>query len=273
MKFVNLLLLVFILISCSDNLPKDTLYPFPIYSAITEVGDSLVVTYRNSVAMPVLFYIYTNFPDINKYYTGGNPHHVKSFDSLRIAFRKPVLAKKPDSFFSLKVDYGDYEQVKLDTATRYVFPFPTGKSYKIVQEYNGSFSHKDDFARYAIDFDLAIGDTVCAARDGIVTGVIQGYNIGGNDIKYREYANVIMLYHADGTLTQYAHLKKNGSLVALGDTVKAGQPIGLAGVTGFTGGPHLHFNSIKSMPNGVIGFPIRFEKIDGKELTKGMVVE
>jgi murein DD-endopeptidase MepM/ murein hydrolase activator NlpD len=118
-----------------------------------------------------------------------------------------------------------------------------------------------------------VGDTVCAARDGIVVGLIKDYNVGGKDRKYRDYANFITLYHTDGTFTQYVHLKKNGSFVALGDTVVASQPIGLAGITGFTSIPHVHFDALKPTLDGMVGFPIKFQKADGASLTQGMKVQ
>jgi hypothetical protein len=48
-------------------------------------------------------------------------------------------------------------------------PFCKGKEYKVTQGYNGRFSHLTNYARYAIDFSLPCGDTICAADDGIVS--------------------------------------------------------------------------------------------------------
>lgn len=42
-------------------------------------------------------------------------------------------------------------------------PFQSGRSYKIVQAYHGKFSHQSERSKYAIDFSLSVGDTVCAA--------------------------------------------------------------------------------------------------------------
>jgi murein DD-endopeptidase MepM/ murein hydrolase activator NlpD len=152
------------------------------------------------------------------------------------------------------------------------WPFPRGRRYKIIQAYNGSFSHNSDFSRYAIDFDLAIGDTVCAAADGLVMEVIQGYDIGGNSRDYRPYANFITILHADGYLTQYVHLKHKGALVQAGDRVKTGQAVGLSGQTGFTSTPHLHFNVLKPIFRDVVSTPCQFANMAGKELRRGQVV-
>lgn len=141
-----------------------------------------------------------------------------------------------------------------------------------MQGYHGKFSHTSEYSRYAIDFDMSTGDTVTAALDGIVIGVIKDYNTGGSSRRYRPFANYITLFHKDGTMTQYTHLSHQGSLVCVGDTVKKYQPIGLSGNTGFSSGPHLHFNVLSPTKNGVESFPIKFERADGYELKKGEIV-
>lgn len=273
-KFIALIFSTVFLASCSDNLPKDTYSPFPFEPRVTETADSLFLEYINEVACPIQFKINTNFPDLPRDYATRSPIIVPPFDTLKRSFRKPVLKEKPRRYFSFTgTEIGNPKAVKVDTTTRYDYPFPKGRWYKIIQGYKGSFSHNTDFSRYAVDFALAVGDTVCAARDGIVVGLIKDYNVGGKDRKYRDYANFITLYHADGTFTQYVHLKQNSSFVSLGDTVVASQPIGLAGMTGFTSIPHLHFNALKPTPDGVVGFPIKFEKADGASLSQGMKVQ
>lgn len=159
-----------------------------------------------------------------------------------------------------------------DTTLKYAWPFPKGKSYKIVQGYNGSFSHNSENSRYAIDFNLQVGDTVCAAEDGLVISILQENTIGGKKRKYRPYANYITLYHADGLITQYVHLVPHSALVKVGDQVEKGQPIGLSGKTGFTDGPHLHFNVYRPEIGKTPSAPILFEQTAGKDLKKGMRV-
>jgi len=56
-------------------------------------------------------------------------------------------------------------------------------------------------------------------------------------------SNWVKIRHADRTIAAYSHLTERGALVKVGDHVIAGQPIGLSGNTGNTGGlPHLHFH-------------------------------
>ena len=58
---------------------------------------------------------------------------------------------------------------------------------------------------------------------------------------YSAYGNVIVIRHPFGLETIYSHNAKN--LVQSGDTVKAGQPIGLTGRTGRATTEHLHFET------------------------------
>jgi len=82
---------------------------------------------------------------------------------------------------------------------------------------------------YGTDIDLETGDTVGAAFDGMVR--IAKLN--------RSYGNVVIIRHKNGLETVYAHLSK--ILVEAGQTVEAGQMIGLGGNTGHSFGSHLHF--------------------------------
>lgn len=82
------------------------------------------------------------------------------------------------------------------------------------------------------DIPLNIGDPILAAFDGKVRVVRTVRETGG-------YGNLIVVRHANGLETYYAHLSKH--LVQEGDLVKAGEVIGLGGNSGRSTGPHLHF--------------------------------
>jgi len=88
------------------------------------------------------------------------------------------------------------------------------------------------YAHFHTGVDLAApeGTPVAAAADGIVLAV--GGTAGG-------YGNYVILAHGGGLETLYAHLQR--STVALGQKVTAGALIGYEGSTGFSTGPHLHF--------------------------------
>ena len=82
-----------------------------------------------------------------------------------------------------------------------------------------------------VDLPLATGTPVYAAFDGRVRCSM--YNRG--------YGNVVVIRHASGLETTYAHLKERN--VQTGDYVSAGDVIGLGGSTGRSTGPHLHFET------------------------------
>jgi len=81
-----------------------------------------------------------------------------------------------------------------------------------------------------IDIAAPTGTPIHAAADGVV--VSAGWNRGG-------YGNLVDIRHPDGTLTRYAHNSK--IIVSKGQQVEQGQKISLMGSTGFSTGPHLHF--------------------------------
>jgi len=80
-----------------------------------------------------------------------------------------------------------------------------------------------------IDIAVKYGSQVLAVEDGVViySGVKRGYG------------NIVEIKHSDTYSTRYAHNSKN--LVAVGDIVKKGTPISLAGATGHATGVHIHF--------------------------------
>ena len=82
--------------------------------------------------------------------------------------------------------------------------------------------------------------------------------MGGNDPKFEPYGNFIKIYHGDGTIGSYVHLKRNGSIVEKGDKIEKGQLIGFSGNTGWSSGPHLHFMVAQNKDFQNITLPIKF---------------
>lgn len=98
---------------------------------------------------------------------------------------------------------------------------------------------------HGIDIAAKIGDPIGAALDGMV--VEAGYN--------NIYGNTIMINHGNGIETVYGHSSK--LLVKVGDEVKKGDIIALAGSTGRSTGPHIHF---ELRNNGIALNPISYLK-------------
>lgn len=95
--------------------------------------------------------------------------------------------------------------------------------------------------KHSVDFACPEGTRVLAACTGKVVSVVQDFSVGAFDEKYFDLGNRIVLLHTNGEYTAYEHLKYKGSLVVVGQEVVAGEAIGLSGNTGFSSGPHLHF--------------------------------
>lgn len=87
-----------------------------------------------------------------------------------------------------------------------------------------------------IDIAAPVGTPIWAADGGVVD--YAGWNNGG-------FGNMIDILHPNGTITRYAHLHRIH--VRKGQSVNQSQVIGTMGNTGFSTGPHLHF---EIRPNG-----------------------
>ncbi len=84
----------------------------------------------------------------------------------------------------------------------------------------------------AIDIAAGVGTGIWAADSGVV--VFAGWSTVG-------YGYMVMIDHGNGWLTLYGHLSQVD--VGCGQSVGQGQRIGLAGSSGNSTGPHLHFET------------------------------
>ena len=137
----------------------------------------------------------------------------------------------------------------------YVLPYPVGRRYLLYQS-NCTLGGHHGIYRYSYDFLMPIGAVVTAAREGVVAETLEGFEDGGG------IENWVKVRHADGTLAAYSHL--HSVSVRVGDHVNAGDPLGLSGNTGRTGGiPHLHFHvSLCSEPVSCGTWPVTFRNTD-----------
>jgi hypothetical protein len=119
-------------------------------------------------------------------------------------------------------------------ASPYKLPWKAGLT-RFVSQGNRSFTSHRGGHLYAWDFWMPIGTEILAAREGIVLSIEQGFDgIGLN-------SNFIIIEHDDKTRALYAHIKKNGAFIHVGDRVRQGQLIAYSGMVGQTINPHLHF--------------------------------
>jgi Peptidase family M23 len=128
--------------------------------------------------------------------------------------------------------------IKNDTSYVYTLPYAKGDKHLLIQAYNSKMSHTKELS---LDFKMQKGSIICAAREGVVIEIKKDSDAGGLKDEYLSHGNHIIIQHNDGSKAMYWHLQKDGVFVAKGDTVDAGQKIGLSGNTGYTAFPHLHF--------------------------------
>ena len=89
--------------------------------------------------------------------------------------------------------------------------------------------HGDVRQHHGVDMAAPTGTPIRSFADGTVT--FAGPRGG--------YGNVVIVQHADGYETRYAH--QSAIDVAVGQRIRAGEVVGRVGSTGQSTGPHLHF--------------------------------
>lgn len=112
----------------------------------------------------------------------------------------------------------------------FLWPFPA--SGKITCHFGGYDGHT------GMDISARVADrTLVAAKSGKVIKTVTGR---GNTYPWSyDYGNYVVIDHGNGQSTRYAHLDSVN--VSVGQFVRQGQKIGMAGNTGYSTGPHLHF--------------------------------
>jgi murein DD-endopeptidase MepM/ murein hydrolase activator NlpD len=103
---------------------------------------------------------------------------------------------------------------------------PFGPSDLLLEPPLGPYKH----FHTGVDIAAPFGTTVTAAAAGVVVAV--GHSAVG-------YGNYVVIGHGGGIMTLYGHLLETDVLV--GDIVARGQRVGLEGSTGWSTGPHVHF--------------------------------
>ncbi|HOL17032.1 MAG TPA: peptidoglycan DD-metalloendopeptidase family protein [Bacillota bacterium] len=122
--------------------------------------------------------------------------------------------------------------VERGTARRFIWPVSSGG--RITQYFRGS-------AHRGIDIAASAGTAVVAADSGVV--VISAYEW--------PMGNYIVIRHS-GYWTVYLHHSRN--IVSAGQQVSRGQTIAYVGSTGYSTGPHLHFEIRRSNGSSAWGY-------------------
>lgn len=254
MKYWTIFTIVFFLGCSYRNMPAEKIYQYELNNSYEFNGDELSIELGNTLRCPMRIWVQSNDAKIKAHFNEINPLILEPLKDTLIKVKIKNVEVNEVHFASR---FGDINEIvnnrKVD------LPFQKNKSYSLIQGNNSSPTHNTDWSRYAFDFGLATGDTICAATPGFVVGVVEDYKYGGSQEKWRDFANLITIYDSNtGLFTQYVHLAYKGSLVAVGDSVITGQNIGIAGMTGYTNIEHLHFNCLKPIhsQDGLISIPI-----------------
>ncbi|PID70730.1 hypothetical protein CSB37_01440 [bacterium DOLZORAL124_38_8] len=163
------------------------------------------------------------------------PEASKTFIPRKIIVQKPRYKGSAPSRASIPASRTTKAQAKISS-----------KNLKLIRPTHGILTQGFHRRHYALDIANKMNTPIYAAKGGKVITSKDGWNYG--------YGNYIILDHGDGVTTLYGHM--NQRKVAVGETVKAGQLIGLMGNTGRVFGVtgiHLHFevriNGRKRNPN------------------------
>ena len=115
------------------------------------------------------------------------------------------------------------------SASGFIYPVPSAYAKITTGLYysSGQYHGAVDFGSSGIN-----GQPIYAVADGYV---VTSTRLNGS------YGNYILIAHANGLYTLYAHGQDGSRTVSAGQTVKQGQQIMRVGSTGNSTGPHLHF--------------------------------
>lgn len=159
------------------------------------------------------------------------------------------------------------------------YQFPLRGTVLVTDTYPSINSHRwcrnSEFAFDAGAFDGSLrhpviaGRPVYAACGGVVEEVFDGLedtddatDLDGVERLHGEHARIdgnhILIRHPGGELSLYSHLQKGSVAAAVGQTVQAGQQIGLVGSSGSSWVPHLHFHVMQGGIEGP-GVPVLFQ--------------
>ncbi|WP_299539995.1 M23 family metallopeptidase [uncultured Streptomyces sp.] len=178
----------------------------------------------------------------------------KQADAAAAAKAKAAAAAKVKAEMEARAEKARAEKARAaraaERARLNAYRLPVAGSH-VTTGYKSGGSLWSSGSHSGVDFRAASGTSVVAVGAGTV--VEAGW--GG------AYGNNIVLRMTDGTYTQYGHLSSLG--VSVGQSVAAGEQIGLSGSTGNSTGPHLHFEARTSPEYGSDMDPVAYLRARG----------
>ena len=134
----------------------------------------------------------------------------------------------------LAADMSEADSVTVDSASKLILDMTTAFVPSASRRVSAPYGIRTYRMHRGVDLGLCHGEdrTIVAAFTGVVTKV-------RNQGRRRGYGKYVILDHGNGLTTLYAHLAS--WQVNVGDTLQAGDTIGVGGNTGRSFGAHLHF--------------------------------
>ncbi len=123
------------------------------------------------------------------------------------------------------------------------YVWPTPGCYTLTSVFG---EPRSGYGHGAIDIGAPMYSKVVAAADGVVSysynGCIHNWGKEGSCGCGGGYGNYVTIDHGNGRMTLYGHLSTVN--VSSGESVSAGDVIGYSGSTGWSSGPHLHYETL-----------------------------
>lgn len=217
-----------------------------IYDAALRLGagDQQVVDFASVFAYDVDFqreiHPGDSFEMVYETYTDETGMPVKTGNLLFASLNGKALSRSFYRFTPSDDGETDYFDSNGESATKFLMKTPINGA-RISSSFGNRKHPISGYTRLhkGTDFAAPTGTPVYAAGNGTVEWAARR---GG-------YGNYIVLRHANGYKTAYAHLSRYARGLKAGKRVRQGEIIGYVGSTGASTGPHLHYEVyIKGTP-------------------------
>jgi murein DD-endopeptidase MepM/ murein hydrolase activator NlpD len=214
----------------------------PIETSIYETalklgaGDQQVVDYASVFAYDVDFqreiHPGDSFEMVYETYTDEAGHPVKTGNLIYASLNGQALSRSFYRFTPSDDGETDYFDFNGESATKFLMKTPINGA-RLSSSFGNRVHPISGYTRLhkGTDFAAPTGTPVYAAGNGTVEWAARR---GG-------YGNYIIVRHANGYKTAYAHLSRYASGLRKGRHVRQGDIIGYVGSTGASTGPHLHY--------------------------------
>ncbi len=244
MKICYALFVCFVAL-CSNSLLAQNSNEFLTVSYTRLPTGEVEVSAANSSYIP--YTVSLSFPHLSGTYTVNDStvyNTIAYHGNNKLLTLIPVSENQPISFsYRYTTHIGDY-RIKPDTNYVYLMPLNEGKSTRLNTLRairTNKTTGQEETVNIGVTFSTNVGDTVVAARSGVVVEAIDTVTLK-EEHRATDAENFVRIYHQDGTLAQYKLFRQRGVFVEAGDTVYAGQIIGVAGGENYKIGSHLRFS-------------------------------